>query len=345
MILYNDYPAITEGVQEIEILPKIEGYLEKIYVEEGATVQKGQLLFHISNPEYEENVRTAEASIKSAEANVFSAQLELKKVRALVENKIVNEYEQESAELTLKTNEATLAQAKAALATANTNVQYTYIHSPYDGVIGNIPYRIGALVNSSDALTSLSQNSVMLAYFSMSEKDFLKLNRELPGTSLKDKLSHLEKAQLILSDGSIYEKEGKIESASNIVETSTGSIRLKAVFENNEGLLWSGATTTVRLLKTYNSVLIIPQSATAEILNKKIVYVVDSANKVNSTAVDVIPTVDGQYYIVNSGLKLKDRIVLEGFTNLQDGTEINPQPTKIAYKFPGSKDSNDIQID
>ncbi len=344
--IYDDYPANIEGMQVIEIRPKIEGYIEKIYVQEGASVKKGQLLFHIKNPEYEEEVKDTKAGIESAESDLRSARLELEKVKPLVENDIINRFELESNELEIQAKQAALVQAKASLGKAKNNLGYTYINSPYDGVIGNIPYRVGALVSSSssEALTTLSENSVMYVYFSMNERDLMSLSRELPGKNLQEKLSNLGNAQLILSDGSVYNEPGKIETASSLVETTTGAIRMKAVFPNSEGLLWSGASATVRLLHNYNSVLLIPQSSTSEVLNKKLVYVVDNVNKVKSTAIDVIPTNDGQYYIVNKGLRERDKIVLEGFTSLKDGDEIVPR-MKDAITLAAKGSSPEIQKD
>ncbi len=148
---YRDFPATIQGQQVVEIRPMVDGYLENIYVPEGAAVTKGQLLFKIKNPQYLQEVVTAQAAIKSAQADVSAAAMDVEKVKPLVQKDIVSKYELDAAQYTLKSKEAALAQAQATLANANTNIGYTYIKAPQNGVIGLIPYKIGALVNSSTA--------------------------------------------------------------------------------------------------------------------------------------------------------------------------------------------------
>ncbi|MGV8092940.1 MAG: efflux RND transporter periplasmic adaptor subunit [Mangrovibacterium sp.] len=333
MTVHDEYPATIQGTQDIGIRPKIEGYIQEIHVQEGAEVKKGQLLFHIRNQEYEDNVQTALARIQSAQAEVNEARLGVEKARPLVESDIVSKFELESAEYTLETKIAALEEAKASLATAKTNLDYTYIHSPHDGVIGTIPYKIGALVNSSmtEPLTTLSENSSVNAYFVLNEKELISLFQAFPGKTLQEKFIRLPEAELILADGSKYKETGKVEPASGIIETGTGSVSIKAVFPNREGLLRSGASATVSLPHRYDSVLVIPQSATYEVLNKYLLYKLDENDQVFSTAISVVPTDDGRFFIVTGGLTENDRIVLEGHTTLQDSMKIHP----VIRELPG----------
>jgi membrane fusion protein, multidrug efflux system len=325
--IHFDYPATIEGQQVIEIRPKIEGYIEAILVSEGASVKKGQLLFRISNPEYEEDIRTAQASIKSAEAEVYTAQMNVNKVIPLVEKDIVSKYELESAKYTLQAKQAALAQAQASLANARTNLGYTLIRSPLNGVIGNIPYKIGALVNSSttDPLTTLSDISQVYAYFSLNEKQLMTLSGNTPGATLQDKLNHLPNVSLVLADGTEYPEKGKLETASGLISTTTGSASLKAVFSNPKGTIRSGASAIVRMPTTIDSALLIPQSATYEVQNKRFVFVVGNNNKVYSTLVGTTPTDDGQFFIVNNGLSVHDKVVLTGVVSLRDSMQIIPK--------------------
>ncbi|MEJ0105499.1 MAG: efflux RND transporter periplasmic adaptor subunit [Bacteroidota bacterium] len=172
---YRDFPATIQGQQVVEIRPMVDGYLENIYVPEGAAVTKGQLLFKIKNPQYLQDVVTAQAAIKSAQADVSAAAMNVEKVRPLIEKDIVSKYELDAAQYTLKSKEAALAQAQATLVNANTNIGYTYIKAPQNGVIGLIPYKIGALVNSgtTNPLTTLSNTGNVDAYFSLNEKQLL----------------------------------------------------------------------------------------------------------------------------------------------------------------------------
>ena len=210
--LNTAYPATLQGRQNVEIRPKIDGYIEAIYVDEGATVKKGQLLFRISNPQYVEAVRDAHAAIGSAEAAVETAQLEVEKVKPLVEKAIVSQYELESAKLALKSKKAALIQAKATLANAKANLGYSRVASPANGVIGLIPYKVGALVSSSSSepLTTVSDISEIYSYFSLNEKQLLSIERNSTGKTFAEKLHHIPAVSLILSDGSRYDKKGKV---------------------------------------------------------------------------------------------------------------------------------------
>lgn len=327
---HNDYPATLQGKMVVEIRPRVEGYIESILVQEGASVRKGQLLFRISNPQYEEDVRTAQASIKSAQADVFSAQMNLNKVKPLVAKDIVSKYELESAQYALQAREAALAQAKAALANAQTNVSYTFIRSPSDGVIGTIPYKIGALVGSTnpEPLTTLSDIDQVYAYFSLNEKQILYLSSVLPGKSFQDKINRMSMVSLVLADGSEYPERGKLETASGLISTETGSLSLKAIFPNPQHILRSGASAMVRMPSVFDSALVIPQSATSDVQDKTLAYTLGANNLVHSVSISTIPTDDGRFFIVTKGLQPGNKVIIEGANTLRDSTRITPVVVK-----------------
>jgi membrane fusion protein, multidrug efflux system len=326
--IHYDFPATIQGQQVIEIRPKVDGYIGAIYVNEGAAVKKGQLLFKISNPQYEQEVRTAQASIKSAIADVNAAQMDVAKVRPLVEKDIVSKYELESAQYTLQAREAALSQARAALANAQANLGYTYIRAPESGVIGTIPYKIGALVNSStpNPLTTLSNTGNVYAYYSLNEKQLLNFISTVPGATLQDKLKVIPPVTLVLANGTEYPEKGRLETASGLITTETGTASFKATFPNPMGIIQSGASATVRVPRTVDSALMIPQSATYELQDKQFAYVLGDSNKVVSTAITTQPTNDGQFFIVQQGLKAGDKVVIEGVATLKDGMAIKPRP-------------------
>jgi membrane fusion protein (multidrug efflux system) len=312
----------------------INGYVGEICVNEGDFVRKGQLLFKIRNPQYEQAVVTAKASVNSAVAEVSSAKIEVEKVKPLVEKDIVSSYRLQSEELTLKTKEAQLEQAKASLANAEANLAYTIILSPQDGTIGTIPYKVGALVSSSntEALTRLSDISNIFAYFSWNEKQLLELLSQTSGGSLEEKIDALPPAKLILANGIEFSGEGRIKMASGLISTETGSATLKAVFKNPAGLIRSGSSAKIRVPKNYDSVLVVPQGATYELQNKRFIYTVNSDNKVIAVNFNSVPTDDGKFFIITSGLKSGDRIVTEGIVSLKDGNTIIPKDTSaVSY--------------
>jgi membrane fusion protein, multidrug efflux system len=324
--IYNDFPATIEGIEIVQLRPMVDGYLEKIYVPEGGNVKKGQLLFQIENPVYQQNVITAKAAIKIAQADVDAAKMDVEKVRPLVEKDIVSKYELESAQYTLQSKVATLDQANAALRNAETNLGYTTLRSPITGVIGSIPYKIGDLISgSSNPLTSLSKIDQVYAYFSLSEKQLLGLSNRIPGVTFQDKLDRLPPVSLVLADGSQYPQKGKLQTASGFITAGTGTASLKAQFVNPTGLIRSGASAVVRVPRIIDTALLVPQTATYELQDKRFVYLVTDNNEVINTAITSTPTNDGKFLVVSGGLKHGDRILLNGL-NLKDSTVIIPRP-------------------
>jgi membrane fusion protein, multidrug efflux system len=325
--IHQDFPATIEGQQVIEIRPMISGYLAGIFVNEGDHVKKGQLLFKIKNPMYEQQVITARASINRAEAAVNTADMEIEKIRPLVDKLIVSDYRLKSAELNLESRKAELEQAKAELANADANLAYTSIRSPIDGIIGTFPYKEGALVssNSQQALTNLSNIDTVFAYFSWNEKQLLDFLSGSPGESLDEKIKNIPQATLILANSTEYPERGRVTLASGMISTQTGSATFKAIFPNREGLIRSGSSATISIPEVKHSVLVIPQSATYELQNKYFAYKVDSANTVAAVAFDPVPSDDGQSFLVKKGLMPGDRIVIEGINSLKNGVKILPK--------------------
>jgi membrane fusion protein (multidrug efflux system) len=334
-----DFPATIQGQQIIEIRPKIDGYIDAIYVQEGAAVKKGQLLFRISNPQYEQEVITATASIKSAEADVDASKMQIAKVKPLVEKEIISKYELESAQYTLKSKEAALAQAKAALINAQTNAGYTILRSPANGVIGTIPYKVGALVSSTstEPLTNLSNIGKVYAYYALNEKQLLQYFSTTPGSTIQEKINNMLPATLLLADGSVYPEKGKIEMASGMISTETGTATFKAIYENPLGIIRSGASATVRIPTIMDSALVIPQSATYELQDKRLVYILGKDNKVSSIAITANSSDNGQYFIITGGLKPGDIVVLEGLIGLRDNTQIIPKQANVDSVYSNLK--------
>lgn len=326
---YTDFPATIQGENIVEIRPMVDGYLEAIYVKEGATVKKDQLLFRIKNPIFEQAVITANAAIKNAQADVNTAKMNVEKVRPLVQKEIVSNYELQAALFSLQSKEAALSEATAALANANTNLGYTTLRSPQNGVIGAIPYKIGALVNSATSapLTILADITHVYAYFSWNEKQLLTFLSDKAGKTIQEKLNQLPPVTLVLADGTEYSERGKLETASGLINTETGTASFKAFFPNPKGILHSGSSALVRLNQTKDDALLIPQSASYEMQDKRFVYVLATHDMVMSRAINSRPTNDGQFLIVMDGLKSGDKVLLGG-TNLKDSTFIIPRYIK-----------------
>jgi membrane fusion protein, multidrug efflux system len=327
-VIYSEFPATIQGQQNVEIRPKIDGYLEFIYVDEGSVVRKGQLLFKISAPIYEQGVRTAEAYIKIAQADLKAAEMQVNKVRPLVEKNIVSRFELDAAQYALQSKQAALAQARASLINATTNLSYATIYSPADGVIGIIPFKIGSLVSSTNAqpLTTVSNIRNVYAYFSNNEKQELNFLAHAQGNTLQEKIASLPPVTLVLANGSPYNQPGRIETIGGLVNVPTGSVSFRATFPNPTGLIRSGSSAIVRIPDTLYNALLIPQSATYQLQGKIFAYTIDQKDTIHSIAIQVNPITAGHAYVVEQGLKAGDRVVVEGVGNLSDGSFIKPKP-------------------
>lgn len=334
--LNTDYPATIQGQQNIEIRPKIDGYIQTIFVDEGATVRKGQRLFQISAPQYEQNVRTARADIEIAQAEVDAARMQVNKVRPLVEKDIISHFELESAEYTLEAKHAALAQARATLANARTNLGYTSITSPVNGVVGTIPYKIGSLVssNTTQPLTTVSNIGKIYAYFSVNEKQALDFSKTTKGVTVQERLKTLPPVSLILSNGTEFSQKGRVETASGLINTETGSVSLRATFPNPGNIVRSGSSGVVRIPRSMDSALLVPQKATYEVQGKRFVYIVESTGTVRSAEIKIMDNNSGQYFVVRDGIRANEKIVLEGIASLKEGAPIKPREvnTDSLYK-------------
>ena len=337
--MFYSFPATIQGEQEIDIRPKVDGFIEKIFVGEGAVVHKGQPLFQLRNPQYEAAVRTAEANIRIAQADVNTAAMNIEKVRPLVDKKIISDYELKSDEFTLQSKKASLASAQADLLNAKVNVGYTYLISPADGVISNIPYKVGSLVTSTSTnpLTTVYNTKNIYVYFSLNEKQLLEFLRAVKGKTLKDKLATMPEVSLILADGSEYASKGRIVTASGLISTETGSASFRANFPNPFGLIRSGSSATIRVPVKLDSAILIPQNAAHDMQGKKFVYTLNAKDSTVNTPVQLSDSPVGDLYAVQSGLKAGDKIVIEGVGDLKPGMAVKPIPAKQDSVYAAAK--------
>lgn len=338
----TSYPATIRGTQDIEVRPQVSGFIVKLCVDEGATVRKGQALFQIDPTQYAAAVGQAKAAVEMAKANVATLTLTEKNKKALFDQKIISDFEYQTAVNQLMSAKASLAQAEASLVSANQNLSFCTVTSPSNGVVGTFPYRIGSLVSPSvsQPLTTVSEINDVYVYFSMTEKELLRLTRA--GGTLKEQLEKMPAVRLQLSDGTTYQSDGKIDAVSGVIDQSTGSVSMRAVFPNDKNILRSGGTGNIIFPYTMDGI-IIPQSATVEIQDKKFVFVLQADNSVKNTEIQISNLDDGKNYLVTNGLKSGDKIVIEGVQNLHDGQAIQPiTPEQQKAKYDQAlKDQNE----
>lgn len=342
--LTTGYPATLKGFQTVELRPRVQGYITEIPVDEGATVEKGEVLFRLNGEEYQQQMRTAKADVQAAKAQVNSAENEVKRLQPLAEKEIVSGYRLESARYNLQSAKAALAQAEAALENAKINRSYTIVKSPTDGVIGSIPYRIGSLVSSTitKPLTIVSDISRVYAYFSMSEGELLEMARAVAGLgdnkTLQQLIAEMPKVNFILPDNSVYDYQGTLTLASGLIETETGSASFRALFPNPQQILRSGGSGNVQIPITRDSVIIVPKKSTYELQEKRFVYTVTDSNTVESTEIKTLPLSTKKLFVIESGLSAGDTIITAGMGRLQEGDEVKPQAVNADSLYQALQD-------
>lgn len=321
--LEQSYSATIRGRQDIDIYPQVSGRLTQVLVNEGDVVRKGQTLFIIDQVPYQAALAQAKANIQAAKAALSTAKITLDAKQRLFNEKVISQIELDMARNNYQSAEASLAQAKAAELSAHNNLSYTAVTSPADGVVGTLPYRQGTLVSSAmpSPLTTVSDNSQMYVYFSLGEKTLLDLTRKYG--SLDAAVKSMGAVQLRLSDGSLYESTGTVESISGVIDRTTGASSLRAKFANPNHLLHSGATGSIILKHSYSNIIVIPQAATYQLQDKVFAYkVVDG--KATSTLISVEPINNGTEYLVTDGLKAGDIIIGEGAGLVREGAAVAP---------------------
>lgn len=329
--LSTSYPATLEGIQTVEIRPRVQGYIVEMPVDEGDIVQKGELLFKLNSEEYEQQVRSSKADVKAAEAAVSTAEDEVQRYQKLADKDIVSDYRLQSAKNKLKSQKAALAQARASLENAQVNLEYTYVKSPTTGVIGSIPYRIGSLVGSTSSrpLTVISNISKVYAYFSMSERELLEMAQSVAvkggNRTLQQRIAEMPRVNLTLADNTKYEHRGSLRLASGLINPQTGSATFRAIFPNPNEILRSGGSGSVQIPVQRDSAIVIPKKATYEIQDKRFVYTLTDGNTVKSTEISTLPLSTKQFFVVEDGLSAGDQIVTVGMGSLNNGMKIKAQ--------------------
>lgn len=322
----SSYPATLQGKTDVAIRPQVSGFITKVHVDEGQKVHKGQPLFTIDQVQFQAAVDQAQANVNSAKTAVSTAQITEANKKQLLDKNIISATEWQLAANQLAQAKAALAQAEAGLVTARKNLAYTVVTAPSDGVVGEIPNREGSLASPSSVqpLTTLSDNSSVYAYFSFNERDLLDLTKN--GKSVQQGIADMPKVKFELANGTVYPIEGTVATVSGVIDNATGAASARALFANPDGYLRSGNTGKIIVPHTSENVIVIPQTATQEVQDMRLVYVVNDSNKTQGRPITVDPINDGKTYVVTSGLQPGERIVVEGVgTSVRPGMTIQPK--------------------
>ena len=308
--LQSVFPAVIKGKEDVDIKPRVDGFIEVVYVDEGAKVKKGQPLFKINSP-------SSIKALEEAQAKYNTAKLDVDRMRPLAEKNIISKVQLDSYQNALDAAKATLEQAKA-------TIGWVTVTSPVDGIVGTIPYRLGSLVNNNSILTTVSNTSTLVAYFSMNEKELYEFLQDLKGETKDEKIRSMPDVKFRMPNGAIYEEPGRIETISGIVDQTSGTVGFRASFPNKNGIILSGTSGNVIISKLMKEALIIPQKSTFSQQDKILVYKVQ-ADSVLQDAIRVKSTPDGNNYVVLEGLESGDKIVTDGIATLRNGQKINIQ--------------------
>ncbi|SEI51854.1 membrane fusion protein, multidrug efflux system [Dyadobacter sp. SG02] len=324
--IFSEYPAKLEGLADVEVRSQVAGILQRILVTEGAYVKEGTPLFQVDPRQYTEAYNNAQGELLAAKAAVTTARLELEKLTPLVENKVLSGFQLKIAQSAYDAAQARVKQAEAQAGSARITLGYTTVKAPVTGYIGRIFKKTGSLVSPNDAeqITYISDNRSVHAYFTIGEGDFMKFRQALEGKSIGEKLANAPAAKLVLAGDVDYEHPGKLDMIDAAFDKNTGAIALRATFPNAQGLLRSGNTGKVKLGFKQSNVISIPQAATIEIQDKTFVYTIGDSSKVRKVPLAISAAV-GNRYVVSSGLKAGDRIVLKGMDALKEGMVITPK--------------------
>lgn len=318
------YPATIKGIQDVEVRPKVAGFITNVYVHEGETVHAGQVLFTLDSETYRAAVRQAAASVNTARSQMNTTKLTYENSKKLFAQKIIGQYELETSKNTYLSAVASLAQAQASLASAKEQLSYCTVVSPANGVVGSLPYKKGALVSSSitEPLTTVSDITTMEVFFSMPESTILDMTKT--SGNMQAAINAMPQVKLQLADGTTYDLPGKVVKMSGVIDPQTGAVSMIAHFSNPKKLLKSGGAGQIVIPRASNSAIVIPQEACSQVQDKLFIYKVDKNNKVHYSEIKVDPQNDGNTYIVTGGLNVGDRFVSKGISKLTDGMVIKP---------------------
>ncbi len=316
-IYYIDYVSDIHSVKNVEIRSRVKGYVESIVVDEGMSVKKGQILFRISDQEYKEDLLKAKANLKNAIAEAKSAELNLQNVKVLVDKNVVSKTELDMAMAKLDALNANIDEAKSHEVSAQLKLGFTEVRAPFDGIIDRIPNKAGSLIDEGTLLTTLSDNSEVFAYFNVSEKEYLDFTSDRSG-------SYSKSVTLILANNEEHPYKGQVETIEGEFDNSTGSIAFRARFPNPDKVLKHGSSGKIRLKRSVQNALVIPQKSTFEIQDRMFVYVVDKDNVVQMRSINTKLRIP-HLYILESGVTANDKFIYEGIQDVREGEEIAPE--------------------
>jgi len=320
--IYSEWIAILDGYVNAQIQPHVSGYIIRQNYKEGSVVKEGDVLFEIDPRPFQAALDQAKAQLAQAEAQLGKAAFDVERDTPLAKERAIAQSQLDTEIQAQLAAQAVVQAAKANVEQAHLNIEWTRVTSLVSGIAGIARVQIGNLVGPSSVLTSVSQVDPVKAYFTVSEQQFTEFHRRFPTEASVEEQRQRIPLQLILPDGSVYERTGTIYFADREVNPATGAIRIAGVFPNPNNLLRPGGYGRVRAsVRTQNGALLVPQRAVIELQGSHQVVVVTSDDKVSIRPISVGDKV-GNLWIVTDGLKPRERVVVEGLQKVRDGAPV-----------------------
>lgn len=322
----REYVASVQNTSHIELCARVEGFIEKVAVDEGQRVTKGQLIFAIGKQAFETDLQRARAKLKSARADLRTAEIEQANVATLLEKKIVAKVDLELAQAKTDAAAAAVEEAGADVADSERHLSLAEVRAPFDGIINRLPKKAGSMVNVGDVLTTLSSDGDVFVYFNVSEQEYLELIVREDHTA-SDGLS------LVLADGNVYAHRGRIETVDAVIDKSMGTIAFRGRFPNPDHVLRQGASCKVTVHHLLKQVVVIPQKCTFEVQHRLCVYRVGRDNRVQMEEVEPVLRLP-HHFVIGKGLGAKDHVIFEGIQLVHEGQVIEPREQAWAASAP-----------
>jgi membrane fusion protein (multidrug efflux system) len=327
--IYREWVGEALGMADVEIRARVPGYLEGIHFVEGTRVEKDQLLYTIDAREMEDQVAAARASLAEAQVLLANAEANAQRYRPLAEINAVSQRDLDNAEAQEGAAQQRVAAAKAQLSLAETQLGYTRIRAPFEGVIGFTQAKVGDFVGQFPnpvTLNTISKIDPIHVRFALSEREYLEIIRRMREQGGRDTTDSSRTVQMILADGSVHPHPGTVEVVERAIDPSTGSFPVEARFPNPEGVVRPGQYTKVRAVwETRRNATLVPQRAVIELQGQYFVYVIDAENKIENRSFQPGPRLQGDW-VVDRGLSPGERVVVEGLQRARPGIPVQPLP-------------------